>query len=91
MEKEKVWREFMALSEEDQRRVATFIASLRAGSRSALSDGLEKQADLTDEPFVGMWREREDMRDSSIWLRGVREREWTRPPRLILSSSTRTS
>lgn len=80
MEKEKVWREFMALSEEDQRRVAIFIASLRAESQPTLSNGLEKQTDLTDEPFVGMWREREDMQDSSVWLRGVREREWTRPP-----------
>ncbi len=79
MEQEKVWREFMALSEEDQRRAANFIASLRAGSRPAPSDGPEKPADLTDEPFVGMWREREDVRDSGAWLREVREREWTRP------------
>ncbi len=79
MEEEEVWQEFMALSEEDQRRVANFIASLRAESRPALSDKPEKQTDLTDEPFVGMWHEREDMRDSRAWLREVREREWTRP------------
>jgi hypothetical protein len=79
VEQEKVWREFMALSAEDQRRVANLIASLRAKSRPALSDGPEKRPNLTDEPFVGMWREREDMRDSDAWLREAREREWMRP------------
>lgn len=79
MEQEKAWREFMALSEEDQQRVASFIASLRAESQPAPSDGPGKPSDLADEPFVGMWREREDLRDSSAWLREVREREWMRP------------
>jgi DNA-directed RNA polymerase specialized sigma24 family protein len=79
MEQEKVWREFVALPEEDQQRVADFIASLRGESRSALSDGPEKRTDLANEPFVGVWREREDMRDSSAWLREIREREWIRP------------
>ncbi len=78
MEKEKVWREFMALSEEDQRRVASFILSLRAESTLAGSGEPEKRTDLTDEPFIGMWREREDLRDSDAWLRGIREREWMR-------------
>ncbi|HEX3552513.1 MAG TPA: AbrB/MazE/SpoVT family DNA-binding domain-containing protein [Thermoanaerobaculia bacterium] len=33
---------------------------------------------LKDEPFVGMWRDREDMADSSEWVRTARQREWTR-------------
>jgi hypothetical protein len=28
------------------------------------------------EPFVGMWRDREEMRDSSAWIRNVRETHW---------------
>lgn len=31
---------------------------------------------LTDEPFIGMWRDREDMRDSTAWVRSLRRREW---------------
>lgn len=76
MEKEKVWQEFMALSAEDQRRVANFIASLRWETRFASSDEPQKPTDLIDEPFVGMWCGREDMQDSGAWLRGLREREW---------------
>ena len=37
-----------------------------------------KRKALTDEPFVGMWRDREDMADSSEWVRTTRQREWTR-------------
>jgi AbrB family looped-hinge helix DNA binding protein len=37
-----------------------------------------KRKSLKDEPFVGMWRDREDMTDSSEWVRTTRQREWTR-------------
>lgn len=79
METEEVWREFMALSDEDQRRVANFSVSLSTKSSLARSGEAGKLTSLKDEPFVGMWREREDMGDSSAWLREVREREWMRP------------
>ncbi len=36
------------------------------------------QSNLQDEPFVGMWKDREDMEDSSQWVRQVRQQEWTR-------------
>ncbi len=32
--------------------------------------------DLWDEPFIGMWRDREDLSDSSQWVRQVRVQEW---------------
>lgn len=37
-----------------------------------------KQRSLQEEPFVGMWRDREDMTDSTDWVRQAREREWDR-------------
>jgi AbrB family looped-hinge helix DNA binding protein len=37
-----------------------------------------KRRSLSDEPFVGMWRDREDMADSSEWVRTTRQREWDR-------------
>ena len=36
-----------------------------------------KRRPLKEEPFVGMWRDREDMADSSEWVRKLRQREWT--------------
>lgn len=38
--------------------------------------------DITDvkkiegEPFVGMWKDREDMQDSTAWVRDLRRKEW---------------
>lgn len=37
-----------------------------------------KRASLLEEPFFGMWRDREDLADSTEWVRRIREREWTR-------------
>jgi hypothetical protein len=54
MEREKVWREFMDLTVEDQQKVAYFIASLRGNSTS-----------LEDEPFIGLWSNRKDLKDST--------------------------
>ncbi len=34
------------------------------------------QSDFKDEPFVGMWKDREDMEDSSQWVRQLRQQEW---------------
>lgn len=31
---------------------------------------------MKDEPFVGMWREREDLKDSSEGVRQLRRSEW---------------
>ncbi len=36
----------------------------------------EEKTDLFDEPFIGMWRDREDMRESSEWVRNLRKRGW---------------
>ena len=37
-----------------------------------------KRPPLREEPFVGMWKDREDMADSTRWVRELRKREWTR-------------
>jgi hypothetical protein len=40
-------------------------------------DATEGQAiDWNNEPFVGMWQDREDMKDSSKWVRSLRQQEW---------------
>ncbi|HSS49632.1 MAG TPA: AbrB/MazE/SpoVT family DNA-binding domain-containing protein [Thermoanaerobaculia bacterium] len=45
---------------------------------SKIQPAKPKRKPLKDEPFVGMWRDREDMADSSEWVRTTRQREWTR-------------
>ncbi len=31
---------------------------------------------IGNEPFVGMWKDRDDLQDTSSWVRALREREW---------------
>jgi hypothetical protein len=31
---------------------------------------------LQNEPFVGMWRDRDDILDSTEWVKNLRDREW---------------
>jgi hypothetical protein len=30
----------------------------------------------TAEPFIGMWRDRDEMQDSTAYVRELRKREW---------------
>lgn len=76
MELEKLWRQLQALPPEEQRQVADFISFLatryyRLGLRQRLT-----KSQLVDEPFVGLWQDREDLADSTSWIRHVRQREW---------------
>ena len=36
-----------------------------------------EQSNFQDESFVGMWKDREDIEDSSQWVRQLRKQEWT--------------
>jgi hypothetical protein len=76
MDQAKIWQEFTALPPEVQRQVADFIAFLHTRYEPFQSGKKANQINLADEPFIGMWRDRKDMKDSSAWVRGSREREW---------------
>jgi hypothetical protein len=74
---EEILRELASLPPEGQKEAADFIASLQERySRSVSSK--QGNRDLTELGFVGMWRDREDMRDSTGWVRNLREREWVK-------------
>jgi hypothetical protein len=75
MQNEKLWREFTSLPPEGRRRVAKLIASLKA-SYHATPVGKTGYTDLSEERFIGMWKDRTDLEDSSTWVRRVRESEW---------------
>jgi hypothetical protein len=75
MERRQIWDEFEELPPEAQRQVIDFIAFLKTRHKK---DRAVKNADtkLSDEPFIGMWKDREDMQDSSRWVRSLRKSEW---------------
>jgi len=70
-----MWQDFAALPPDAQKQVLDFIAFLRARQRPGRSQRRAKRpGGLTDGPFIGMWRDHEDMKDSTAWVRAVRER-----------------
>ena len=76
MNQEKLWRELKSLPLEAQREVLDFIAFLRARYKPRHPSD-KRKVSLLDEPFIGMWRDREDMEDSNKWVRDIRHSEWT--------------
>lgn len=72
---EEILRELASLPPEGQKEAGDFITFLHERySRSSSSE--QAARDLASLGFVGMWRDREDMRDSAAWVRNLREREW---------------
>lgn len=71
----RILEDIQNLPPEAQKQVSDFVAFLKA-RYGAVSRKKSKRGKLEDEPFIGMWKDREDMRDSVRWVREVREREW---------------
>lgn len=68
--------DYLSLSEDAQRRVRDYIALLRSESTVTHGDLPSGTNDLEDEPFIGVWRSRKDLADSSTWVRNTRKQEW---------------
>jgi hypothetical protein len=77
MTHDEILREITSLPLEGQRQVVDFIAFVRqrySQSQSSKHD----TSDLSTEGFIGIWQDRDDLKDSSTWVRLARESEWTK-------------
>ena len=77
MDQEQLWRELKLLPPQAQREVIDVIAFLRRRYQTRGTVGKSKSR-LADETFIGIWRNRKDMADSSCWVRNIRKLEWER-------------
>ena len=68
MKDEEVIREFFNLPPEGQAQVEDLIKTLRARYGSPRANRNVTTLDLSEESFVGMWKDREDMQNSSAWF-----------------------
>jgi hypothetical protein len=71
---EQVLAKVAILPENEQNAIASELLK-----RLAIREALEREqasGDLQDEPFFGIWKDREDMADSSVWVKTLRQREW---------------
>ena len=75
MTTEEILRDFDSLPPEAQRQVADFIAFLLSRYRPSQSTENSEVSPAAD-TFIGMWRDRADLQDSSAWVRSIRKSEW---------------
>jgi Protein of unknown function (DUF2281) len=76
MEQRHILTEFDTLPPEAQRQVVDFIAFLQMHYRPSAQEKTKSKSRLSDEKYVGIWRNRENLRDSSAWVRNSRATEW---------------
>ncbi|MDZ8081799.1 MAG: hypothetical protein RMY36_014515 [Nostoc sp. SerVER01] len=78
MTQQELLNEFLSLPPEAQRQVIDFIAFLRQRYAVVKLDSQSPDIDLINDNFIGMWSDRQDLADSTGWVRRVRENEWSK-------------
>lgn len=68
--------ELASLPAEARREVVDFIVFLRQRHGRARKRVDGKTPSLQGDPFLGIWADRTDMKDSVGWVRETRAREW---------------
>jgi uncharacterized protein YfbU (UPF0304 family) len=77
MRQDNLWQNFNNLPPEAQKQVIDFISFLQVRHKPASKRKSRKSIRMKDEAFIGIWRGREDMQDSTKWVRDLRKRHWT--------------
>ncbi len=75
MESKGFYSKFESLPIEAQRQVLAFIDFLQKRYESR-SKKVNERKPITSRKFVGLWENREDLKDSSLWIRNLRKKEW---------------
>ncbi len=76
MRQDNLWQDFDTLPPEAQKQVMDFISFLQTRYKPA-SKRKPKKIGVRNEAFVGIWRGRDDMQNSTAWVRDLRKRHWT--------------
>lgn len=74
---EDLLKNFTDLPPEAQQEALHFIEFLRFRYLPKKTTESSETGNLEDEPFIGVWKGREDMQDSSEWVRDLRRQEWS--------------
>ena len=76
MTNEEMLREIAAPPVEARNEIEDFVAFLRERYKRTPSSSDSAVTDLESEEFVGMWVDRDEMTDSTAWVRGIRDKHW---------------
>ena len=69
-------RQLATLPPEGQREALAFIDLLRKRFTQTASPERTRKISLARDPFIGMWSDRPELKDSNKWVRALRQREW---------------
>lgn len=75
MTKEELLKTYGSLSNEERLKLERFIAKLRK-QHAERTKPKKQLRPLREEPFFGMWKDREDMADPVEWVRKIRREHW---------------
>jgi hypothetical protein len=76
MTQQELFKAFESLPAEAQRQALNFIAFLQQTYVPAIKPQ-KTEIDWANDPFIGMWQERQDMDDSTTWVRNIRKSAWS--------------
>ncbi|MFH1981814.1 MAG: DUF2281 domain-containing protein [Pseudomonadota bacterium] len=79
METDKLSYEISSLPPAAQKQVKDFIAFLRDRYAKQAKPKSKRAADIASQSFIGIWKDREDMKDRTGWVRSARKTEWSEP------------
>jgi hypothetical protein len=73
MSQQELFKAFQSLPNQAQRQALNFIAFLQQTYTTEIKPQ-KTEIDWKNDPFIGMWQERQDMDDSTTWVRNIRNR-----------------
>jgi hypothetical protein len=76
VESESIVRDIESLPPEAQKEILDFVAFIKTRYLTASTSKKVGHSNLADEPFIGMWRTRQDMQNSTAWVETLRQRDW---------------
>lgn len=76
MTNEEILREMSTLPIEARRQIERYIDYWKRRNNTDSKTPAKKP--LREEEFVGMWADREDMKDSVAWVRKIRQTQWSK-------------
>ena len=76
METDKIYNDISNLPPEAQRQIVDFIDFLKTRYQKPRQAKTSQKGKITDSPFIGIWKDRNDMGDSTRWVRSLRSSEW---------------
>ena len=73
----RILQDFSSLSPEAQKQLLDYLDYLKTRYPAVVTKKSKKRK-LKEEPFIGMWQNRTDIRNGSEYVRDLRRREWGR-------------